>query len=142
MEVVQHHDQRAVPREELEQRSRGPVGAVPLVGNRAALGTGTAVQGGNDVGEFPRVLRGPRSPEVEFLRGDVGVQGVGPDAERQVALELRRGATEDEVPALLGPAMQLGEKMCLADPGLAVERDTTGLPCLERVECRVELRQR
>jgi hypothetical protein len=117
------------------------VGAVPLVGNGAALALGGTAQGRKDVGELPRVLRAP-CPELEFLRGNVGVQRVGPDAERQVPLELRRRATENEVPALLRPAIQLSEEMCLADPGLAVERDAAGLPCLESVERRVEPLQR
>ena len=142
MEVVEHDDQRAVPREELEQLSRCPVRAVPLVGNRARPGSRRAAQGRKDVGELPRVLRAPRFSELELLRGDVGVQRVGPDGERQVPLELGRGATEHEVPALLGQAMQFGEEMGLADPGLAVERDAAGLPCLESVERRVEPLQR
>ena len=142
VEVVEHDDQWAIPREELEQLSHGPVGAVPLVGNGAALALGGPVQGRKDVAELPRVLRAPRFPELELLRGDVGVQRVGPDPVRQVPLELRRRATENERPALLPPAFQLGEEMCLADPGLAVERDAGRFPYIQGVERRVELLQR
>ena len=142
VEVVEDDDQRAFPREELEQLAGGPVGAIPLVGNGATAARGGTAQGREDVVELSRVLRGPRLAELELLRGDVGVQGVGPDAERQVPLELRRRATENEVPALLRPTVQLREEMRLADPGLAVERDAVGPPRLEGVERRVDLLQR
>ena len=46
-----------------------------------------------------------------------------PDAERQLALELRRAAVEHEVPALAGALAELVEQPRLADPALAGERD-------------------
>ena len=100
MEVVEHDDQRAVPCEELEQLSRGPVDAVALVGNGPALALGGTAQGRKDVGELPRVLLAPRFAELELLGGNVGVQRVGPDAERQVPLELRRRTAENGTCAL------------------------------------------
>ena len=117
MEVVEHDDQRAVPCEELEQLSRGPVGAVPLVGNGPALALGGTAQGRKDVGELPRVLRAPRFPELELLGGNVGVQRVGPDAERQVPLELRRRTAENEVPALLARRFSSVRRCVLPIPG-------------------------
>ena len=44
---------------------------------------------------------------VEFLGGDVGVQGVDPDTERQIALELGGRPGEHQVAALLGLPAEL-----------------------------------
>ena len=57
---------------------------------------------------------------VRIARGDVGVQRVHPHAERHVLLELRGGARQHQVAALLRPSPQLGEQAGLADARLAL----------------------
>src|SRR5215210_9335340 len=54
---------------------------------------------------------------------DVLLERVDEHPERQVSLELRRRAGEDEVPGRLGLAGELAEQARLADPWLADEHD-------------------
>ena len=113
--------------------------SVALVGDRSAGAVAARPHGRDDLGELVHELGAPRLVEVELLRGDVRIERVDPDAERQVALELRRRAGEHEEAALLGAAAQLGEQVRLADARLALDRDAGRRPGRQRVERRVEL---
>ena len=74
----------------------------------------------------------------EILRYDVRIEGVHPDAERHLALELRRGARQHHVPAALGQRTELVEHARLADAGLPLERHIRGLAPAQGIENRLE----
>ena len=83
----------------------------------------------------------PEAPWVEAF--GVLVEGVDEDPERQIPLELRRGACEDELTAPVDALRELGEQAGLADAGLADELDRArealleiGEQLVERVELR------
>ena len=59
------------------------------------------------------------------------VECIHENRERQVLLELRSGAGEDETPVLVGGMRTLGEKAGLADPGLSDEGDGEGTPLID-----------
>ena len=67
------------------------------------------------LGQLVDLLGAPEAVQVELLRGDVCIQRVDPDAERQLSLELRRRAGEHEEAVRLGAAAQRAEQVCLAD---------------------------
>jgi hypothetical protein len=71
----------------------------------------------------------------------VSVKRVDEHAERQVALELRRRAMQDDQSPSLGLAPQLREKARLADPRLALDHDVRRDALLELAERLRELRQ-
>ena len=56
------------------------------------------------------------------LGSDIGVEGVDPDPEREIALELRGRAREHHIAALVGLPPQLGQQPGLADPRFALDR--------------------
>jgi hypothetical protein len=122
-----------------QQHADRAVGAVALVGDRVANGRGGTSQRGEDLGELLHQLGIPRRVQVELLGGDVGVQRVRPNAEWQVALELRRGSRQDQAASLLGTAAQLGKQARLADAGLALHRHAGQRPRRHRLERRFEL---
>ena len=76
----------------------------------------TCASSGSDV-----VVQGGESRWLETL--DVLVQSIHVDRERQVSLELRRRAREDEVPARLREPGELAEQPRLADPRLSDQLD-------------------
>ena len=59
------------------------------------------------------------------------VERIHEDRERQVSLELRRGADEDEPPARVGATGELGEQTGLADPRLPYELDRGGASLID-----------
>src|SRR6266511_3048941 len=126
---------RTIGREQLEQLAHCTVGAVALVCDGCPGSVGRAAQRGEDVGE----LVGPTVVQAELLRGDVRVERVDPEAERQVALELGRRPRQDEVTAILGTTAQVREQTRLADAGLALHGGADRLPARQRVERVVEL---
>ena len=82
-----------------------------------------------------------KPPRLEPLH--VFVERVHEDPERQVALELRGGTAEDELPTLVRSRSELGEQARLPDPRLSNELDGRGAAALEiREEAleRAELR--
>ena len=139
VEIVQHDHERPLVCEELEQPAHRAVGSVALVGNRCRGAVAARSDGRDHAGELLHELRAPAIAEVELLRGDVGVERVDPDAERQVALELRRRAGEHQAPRLLGVATKHGEQMRLADARLALHRDAGGRAGGQAVERRAQL---
>ncbi len=58
-----------------------------------------------------------------FEACDVVVQRVDEDRERQVPLQLRRGAGQDQLPGRLRAGSQFPQQPRLADPGLARQLD-------------------
>ena len=75
----------------------------------------------------------------EVLRDHIRVEGVDPDAERHLALELGGSAREHDVAALLGARAELCEQARLADARLAFQSDVGRPAIAESVERRVEL---
>ena len=120
VKIVQDHDDRAGRGDALEKRADGAMRSEALVRQPCGsiLGPGRRQHVGelaDSVGEHPPQPIGPEP-------GDVVVERIDPDAERQVALELRAATVQDEVPALFGARHQLFEQPGLADPRLALER--------------------
>ena len=101
----------------------GPVGAVALVGDGSRLAVAARAATRDDPAQLVHELGAPVLVEVELLGRDVGVERVDPDAERHVALELRRRAREHEEALLLRRLRTLSEQVCLADARLALHRD-------------------
>ncbi len=139
VQVVEHEHERPVRGEQLEQRADRAVHAVALVGEAVARRPLRRRRARQDAAELARQLGAPRRVGAQLLRGDVGVERVDPDAERQVALELGRRAAEHEVPALLGAFAQLAEQARLADPGLALDRDAGPFSPRQRVQGHLDL---
>ncbi len=141
VQVVEHQHERLRAREQAEQPLRGAVDAVALVGDRLPHRRARAALRRQQRGQLVEQLGVPRLGEPEVVRRDVGVQRVGPDAERQVALELGRRAREHQAAALLGAPAQLAEQARLPDPRLALDGDAAGAPVAERLQRRVDLRE-
>jgi hypothetical protein len=117
------------------------VGPVALVGERRRGRPAVASQRRQDPDELAEQLGVAIGVQAEVLRGDVRVERIRPDAERQLALELRGGAGEDEVLALVGERPQLREQARLADARLAVDGQPPGTARLEVVERAGQLRE-
>ena len=141
MEVVEYDHQRLLAREQLEQPPDGAMRAVAFVRNGLVGAVAAGSRGRNDLRELVHQLDAPRPAEVELLRGDVRIQRVHPDAERQVAFELSCGAGEHQEAAILGVAPQRGEQVCLADARLALHHDTGRCFGRKDVEGLIELRE-
>ena len=133
MQVVEDEHERLLGGDPLEQRADRAVGPVALVDRRRLTGSG---ERGKDAAELRRQAGGQL---VLLTGGEVGVEGVGPDAEGKVALELGAGPGEDEHVAVVRPAPQLGEQMRLADPGLALDRKAGLRRAAQLVEHQVQL---
>ncbi len=107
----------------LEQLAHRTVAAVALVLERhLALGRERR-QRREDVREFrPHVVVeiGEAAP---LEPAHVLVERVHEDGERQVALELRRGAREDELPSRVRASGELGQQTRLSDARLADQND-------------------
>ena len=143
MQIVEDQDERLRRREQLQQLAHGAVRAVALVLERRPTPVVERDQAREDVRELRPSLavETPEAPWVEAF--GVLVEGVDEDPERQIPLELRRGAGEDELTAPVGALRELGEQARLADAGLADELDRAGEALLEICEQlveRVELR--
>ena len=76
---------------------------------------------GKDRAELLAML-GVRELEVACVRGKVRVERFADDAERQIALELRRLPMKNDVAAFFGPGTQFREEPGLADSRLAFNR--------------------
>ena len=144
MQIVEQHHQRPIDREQLQQHPDRTVSAVALVGDRTDGRSGCTLEGREDLRELGDRLGVPCDLQAQFLRGDMCVEGVDPDAERQIALEFRRRTREDEPAAFLGAIAQLGQQTRLADAGLALDRHAdralvgNGVQCpLEQLELRL-----
>ncbi len=123
VEVVEHEYDRLRAREQLQQLAHCAVAPVPLVLKRHILSGRERRQRRKDHRQFGSDVIGERGepPRLEPL--DVLVESVYEDPERQVLLELRSRAGEDQMSTCVRLVGELGEQACLADPGLADEHD-------------------
>ena len=99
VEVVQHEHERVRIGQPLEQRPHGAVGPVALVRQRRIGLPARLPQAGQHAGQLVEQLGAPAVLGVGLLSGHVGVEGVCPDAERHVALELGGRAGQHQVAA-------------------------------------------
>jgi hypothetical protein len=136
VQVVEHEDERLVVGQHRQQRAHGAVRPEALVGDGGRRAGAERREDRAQVVERDRV---PAGRGGELSRGDVRVERVDPDAEREVALELRSRPAEDDVAAPVGPRPQLGQQARLADPRLALDRDPRTLARVDDVEEPVEL---
>jgi hypothetical protein len=136
VEIVENEDERPEPGEVLEQGAHRPVAAVALVLDRDVVAAREREERGEDVRELRAHVLVETLERGRVEPADVLVERVDEDGERQVTLELRRGAGEDEAPSRVSPTGELHEQASLADPGLADELDHARL--IEHPECLVE----
>ncbi len=131
VQVVEDQHQRLGRSEQLEQLAHRAVGAVPLVLQRRPAAVVERAEARKDVRELRASLavQTLEPPRVEPF--GVLVERVDEDPERQIALELRRGAGEHQVAAPVGARGELGEQARLADARLPDELDRAGEALLE-----------
>ena len=127
VQVVEHQQQPAPGRQPLEQAGDGPVRAEPPRAVRPPL------ERREDGAEIRRRLAGDAREARRVEAGEVLVERVDQDPERQVDLVLGGAALEHEHLALVGAPAQLVEQAGLADAGLAGELEER--PLRKRVEC-------
>jgi hypothetical protein len=138
VEVVKDQDQRLGLGEVIQQRPDGAVAAVALVlGGDLAAG-GQRGQGGEDVCELGLDGAVEGGEPAGFQAGEVFIQRVDEHRERQVVLELRRRAGQDQVPARAGAGGGLAQQRGLADPRFARELDRGGAAPVELAEDLLE----
>ena len=75
------------------------------------------------------------------MRRDVAIERIDEGAEGEVALELRCGAGEDNVPPRLRAPAQLSEQPRLADARLSLDRQAGRLAPVQRVKHLLEASQ-
>ncbi len=97
-----------------------------------------AREGREDVRQLRSHVLVQAGKETSIEPAQVLVQSVHEHGERQVALELRRGAREGEMPAGVRPRAQLREQPGLANPGLADDLERGGAVPVEPVEHQLE----
>ncbi len=139
MEVVQHQHERARLREPLEQGAHRAVRPVALVRQRGPRLPAGAAEAGQHAGELVQQRGVPPVARGGLLGGHIRVEGVRPDPERNVALELGGRPGQHHVPARVRALAQLGEQASLADSGLALGADEGGRALGQRVERPFEL---
>ena len=122
VQVVEHQDQRLGRRDQIQQRADRAMSPMAFVDQPAGSRRAVAVERRQHAGQVVEKLGIEVLARVEVLGGDIGVEGVDPDPERKIALELRGRAREHHVAALLGLPPQLGQQPGLADPRFALDR--------------------
>ncbi len=140
MQVVEHEHERAVRGDRGEQRADGAVRAVALV-RRPGAAAARVVERRQHLGQLGRQRVVPAGPARQVRGHDVGVERVGPDAERDVALELGGCPREHELSPPAGALAQLGQEPRLPDARLAADRQAGATALPERGQCRIDLLQ-
>jgi hypothetical protein len=134
VQVVEDQRQRLAAGDPLEQGAGGAVGPVALVDRGRLVGHRQRGQHAAELGAQPR-----RHQLLGILGDDVGVERIGPQRERHVALELRGGAAQDQHPPLVRAPPQLRQQVGLADPRLTLHREA-GRPAVPQLaEHQVQL---
>src|SRR5262249_20806097 len=95
-------------------------------------------QRGKDVGELCLDVDVECGDQVRVDAPGVLVQRVHEDGERQLSLELRRRAREDEGPPPLSASPELRQQTRLPDPWLACQLECYGSAVVELVEQLLE----
>ena len=137
MDVVEHQHDRLAHRQPLQQRTHRAVGLEALVLQTARPGAGRRGRR-QHAGQLAHALADQRVELALAERGHVVVQGVDPDRERQLALELGAAADEHRVTARRGALGELAEQARLADPRLAADHEPAGPPASKAVERGVD----
>ena len=142
VQVVQDQHKRLARGKRLQQVTHRSVRAVALVLDGDAATRAEPRKRWEHVRELGarRLVELIQPSWVEPL--GVLVERIDEDPERQVALELGRGAGEHELAARFGAIGELGQQPGLADAGLADDRDCGGgavVQCLEEPLEGVEL---
>ena len=123
LDVVE--DERDGPRrsEALDQLPHRMVRAEPLSGGRGLRPRAERAQRGKDARQLPLIVGGQPVEGVRLERGEVLVERVDHQAERQLTLELRGAARQGQEPGLVRPPQQRGHEARLADPRLSRDED-------------------
>jgi hypothetical protein len=119
VDVVEHQDERPLAREQLEQGSQRAVVAEALGRTRDGRGLDMLGDRRQDGRELRLALGSERLEPARVKCRDVVVEGVGGQAERQVALVLRGAPLQHQQPRRLRTLAQLRQQGALSDAGLA-----------------------
>ena len=131
MEVVQHEDEWPRLCEVLEQRAHRTVTAIALMLERHLARSRERRKRREDLRELRAHVLVQAGQATRIEPPQILVERIHEDRERQVSLELRRGADEDEPPARVGATGELGEQTGLADPRLPYELDRGGASLID-----------
>ena len=123
VEVVEDEDQRLGGRQPFEQLADGPVGPVALVQDSRATAAAEVRQRREDLRELDAHVLVEVGQSSRLDAGEVLVQRVDEDPERQVAFEVGACSAQDDVPARVGAGGELGEQPRLADAGRSDDLD-------------------
>jgi hypothetical protein len=134
VEVVKDEDERSRLRELLEQRPHRTMAAVALVLGRHLVAAGERPERGEDVREFPLGIVVEYGELSRLQSGDVLVQRIDEDRERQVALEFGCRSRENEVTASLGASGKFSQEPRLADPRFAGQVNRPGTASIQLVQ--------
>ena len=123
VKIVEKQDDRLAVGDELQQSPHGLVHSISLVAEDVAGATPAVRQRRERAGEGVEQLGVPILEPSRVPGGEVWVQRVRPDRQRQIPLVLCGSAAEDDMTAAVGELAQLAEESGLADPRLALDRD-------------------
>jgi hypothetical protein len=127
VEIVEGEDERLAGGKALDQLTDRVVRQVALRRRRRRVGLRRQRAQSR---EDHRQLRGAVGCEpvegARVERGEVDVEGVDREPERQVALELGGAALEHQALTLVAAAGQFRQQPCLADPRLATDDQQAG----------------
>ena len=121
VDVVEHEHDGLLRREPPEQRAHRPMGPEALVLEPAVRHVPAGRR--QHLRELAGAIADERRDAVGAERGDVVVERGHPDAERQLALELRAAPAQHEVLARPRASRQLGQQTRLAGAGLAAHHE-------------------
>jgi hypothetical protein len=117
--VVEHEHERVGRRQSFEQLAHRTGGAIALVRKHGSAGRGESRQRRKDRAELGTNVIVERVEATRVKALEVLVERIDEYPEGQVALELRPGSGEYEVPAPVRTSGKLCEEPGLADPGFA-----------------------
>ena len=123
MDVIEGEHQRLGGRQPLDQLAHGAMRAVALVLRDGAAARRRIRERRQHERKLAAhlIAQGRHEPRVQS--GDVLVEGVDEDPERQVALQLGCAAAQNDAAAGVGALGELGQQAGLADPRLALDRE-------------------
>jgi hypothetical protein len=134
VKIVQHENDGSCLSQSREQLAHSAVASVPLVLERRWTAGREAGERRKDARELRPDVVVQRAQHLRIEGLNVFLESIHEYPEGQVALELRRGSGEHEVPTSIGTGSELGQDARLAYPGLSHESDRPRLPRLEFYE--------
>ena len=110
LDVVENERDGLAHGEALDQLPHRMVGAEPLSGGRGPRPRAERAQSGEDARQLPLIVGGQPVERVRLERGEVLVECIDQQAERQLTLELRRAARQGKEPGFVRHPQQRGHE--------------------------------